>query len=29
MDNSQSRVFMKIEKPFSNTTNNVDALMPV
>jgi len=29
MDNSQSRVFMKIEKPSSNTMNNVDALMPI
>jgi hypothetical protein len=29
MNNYQSRVFMKIEKSFSNATNNVDALIPV
>jgi hypothetical protein len=29
MNNSQYRVFMEIEKPFSNAANDVDALMPI
>ena len=29
MDNSESRVLMKIEKSPSNATNNADAVMPI